>query len=339
MTRPLHIGGRGCARALRQSGAAARPAGRRSARARLAAAGAAALVLTGLAGCSSDLASLYTGELALPATARAATRAADASATDAERSPRLVEVVPKLVDLLAKKGEVSAREDDEALADELEAETEAAAAVEAVQEFQEVALIAQEPELPNGCEVTSLAMLLAAAGYPIDKVELFETYLAHEEIAFEEGGWWSGPSPEEAYAGDAATVDGGWYCFQGPIVAAGDAWIDVCGGASAMEDLTGLEQTELDGLLADGVPVVVWVTRDYAPPVRTETFSWVLPSGEEYTPYTNLHCVVVAGKGEGQYRIADPLLGWQDVDRDTFWASFDAMGRRAVTVVATAEDG
>lgn len=29
----------------------------------------------------------------------------------------------------------------------------------------------QDPQLPNGCEVTSLAMLLGWAGYPVDKVE------------------------------------------------------------------------------------------------------------------------------------------------------------------------
>lgn len=41
--------------------------------------------------------------------------------------------------------------------------------------LEEVTL--QNPELPNGCEVTSLSMLLAAFGLPIDKVELYERYM------------------------------------------------------------------------------------------------------------------------------------------------------------------
>ena len=32
------------------------------------------------------------------------------------------------------------------------------------------------------------------------------------------------------------------------------------------------------------------------------------------------------------YRVADPIRGWQSVDQEVFWKSFDGMGRRAVTV-------
>ena len=51
-----------------------------------------------------------------------------------------------------------------------------------------------------------------------------------------------------------------------------------------------------------------------------------------HIPYNNLHCVVLAGEEGEQYRIADPMNGWQLVDKDVFWSSFDAMGLRAVTV-------
>ena len=199
------------------------------------------------------------------------------------------------------------------------------------QEFSPVELILQNPELPNGCEVTSLAMLLTSAGYPVDKVELYEEYLPTQDFTYS-GDQRFGPSPEEAYAGDASSSAGGWYCLEGPIIEAGNAWIQANGGGGRMLSLTGISQSQLDQYAQDGTPVAVWVTRDYEPPVYADSFSWILPGGELYIPYDNLHCVVLAGEENGQYRIADPINGWQLVDKDTFWDSFDAMGRRAVTV-------
>ena len=199
------------------------------------------------------------------------------------------------------------------------------------QEFSPVELILQNPALPNGCEVTSLAMLLTSAGYPADHVELYEECLPVRDFTYA----WNqrfGPSPEEAYAGDASSSAGGWYCFEGPIIEAGNAWIEAHGGDGRMLSLTGISQSGLDQYAQDGTPVAVWVTIDYAPPVYADSFSWILPSGELYIPYNNLHCVVLAGEENGQYRIADPINGWQLVDKDAFWNNFDAMGRRAVTV-------
>ena len=85
-------------------------------------------------------------------------------------------------------------------------------------------LMLQNPELPNGCEVTSLAMALAAAGYPADKTALFTGYMPSEPFAVLDGVRY-GPDPETAYAGDAASARGGWYCFEGPVIEAGSRWV------------------------------------------------------------------------------------------------------------------
>ena len=45
-----------------------------------------------------------------------------------------------------------------------------AAALAQELKFAPVELILQNPELPNGCEVTSLAMLLTSAGFPVDHI-------------------------------------------------------------------------------------------------------------------------------------------------------------------------
>ncbi len=194
-------------------------------------------------------------------------------------------------------------------------------------------LMLQNPELPNGCEVTSLAMALAAAGYPADKTALFTGYMPSEPFAVLDGVRY-GPDPAIAYAGDAASARGGWYCFEGPVIEAGNRWLSEQGAGCHMERCTGLSQAALEGLLLRGIPLIVWVTRDYAPPEYADYFYWTLPDGSRYTPYNNLHCVLLAGEEGGGYRVADPLKGWQTVDKAAFWESFDSMGRRAVRVAA-----
>lgn len=193
-----------------------------------------------------------------------------------------------------------------------------------------LSLIYQNPELPNGCEITSLAMLLQWAGCPVDKVELAKNYLPKEDFIYV-GSERLGPDPGQDYAGDPAGA-GGWYCFEEPIINAGNAWLNEQGSTFRAVSLTGLTRKGLENYLDLGTPLAVWVTLNYAPP-RFSSFQWTLPDGARYTPYSNLHCVVLAGRSGDDYQIADPISGWQRVSPAAFWSSFDAMGRRAAAVL------
>ena len=195
-----------------------------------------------------------------------------------------------------------------------------------------VNLIYQDPELPNGCEITSLAILLDWAGYPIDKVELSDYWLPKQGF-YRSDGVLHGADPNEAYAGDPASASSGWYCFEGPILAAGNAYLSDQDSYLYAASLSGLTQEELEFWMDAGVPLAVWVTLDYSAPRTRESASWILPDGAEYVPYRNLHCVVLAGWDGDDYRIANPIKGWQTISPDAFWSCFDAMGRRAVAVL------
>lgn len=195
-----------------------------------------------------------------------------------------------------------------------------------------VGLILQNPQLPNGCEVTSLAMALASAGCPVDKMTLYRDYLPKAGFYYQESLCY-GSDPEDFYVGNAASRSGGWYCFEGPIVQAGNAWLAGCGNKLRAVSVTGLSQGELDVYAEAGIPVVVWVTLNYAAP-QLDSSSWQLADGTVYCPYSNLHCVVVTGLSGTQYQIADPISGMRTVGRDTFWGSFSAMGSRAVVIAA-----
>lgn len=196
-----------------------------------------------------------------------------------------------------------------------------------------VTLIYQNPELPNGCEITSLAMLLDWAGYPIDKVELADNYLPKQEFSTVDGNR-HGPDPNEFYVGDPASSKG-WYCFEGPILEAANAYLSEQNTTQRAAPLSGLETTreELESYMNDGIPLAVWVTLSYTAPYYPESFRWYLPDGSRYKPYSNLHCVVLAGWDGDNYLIANPIKGWQTVAPDTFWDVFSAMGCRAVAIL------
>ncbi len=196
--------------------------------------------------------------------------------------------------------------------------------------YQAVELVYQNPELPNGCEITSLSMALGAAGYPADKLTLYRDYLPKGDFSYD-GALCYGPNPEKWYVGDAADLKGGFYCFETPIIQAANGWLDERGSASRARSVTGLSRETLNRYAEDGVPLVAWVTLGYAQPQYSE-FSWTLEDGTQYQPYSNLHCVVLAGTQDGQYRIADPLNGFVLVEKNVFWDSFSAMGCRAVVI-------
>ena len=166
----------------------------------------------------------------------------------------------------------------------------------------EVEPVLQNPALPNGCEAASLATLLHYAGVEADAVELAMEWIPRQEFSYS-GPDRFGPDPDEVYAGDPTSASGGWYCF-----------------------------AELEKRLAKGQPVAVWFTQDYQDPRMNENFTWTLPSGEQYTPYANLHCLVLAGVEGGDCLLADPLSGSTRVDKDTFERIYTAMGSRALAV-------
>lgn len=200
-----------------------------------------------------------------------------------------------------------------------------------LEDSREVTLQLQEPQLPNGCEVTSLAMVLSWAGYPVEKMELYQGYLPRQDLTESPEGWTMGGNPEDVYVGDATSKLDGWYCFEGPIVEAGNAYLRDQGSGWAVRAVSGLSQRQFNGYLEDGVPLVAWVTLDYTAPVASVRY-WYLNDNTFYQPYANLHCVVVVEYGEDGYLTADPLAGWQWIEASTFWDIFDAMGRRAVIV-------
>ena len=72
----------------------------------------------------------------------------------------------------------------------------------------------QMPDLPNGCEVTSLSMLLNYYGIKVDKNELADN-IAHVD-SFTDNGKYRG-NPNQGFVGHMSIANAGWCVYNGPL--------------------------------------------------------------------------------------------------------------------------
>lgn len=182
--------------------------------------------------------------------------------------------------------------------------------------------VPQNPELPNGCEITAATIALDHLGLPADKTTMAESYLRRHDPYTE-------TDPELAYMGSPFEGEIGYYCMTGPVVDAVNAYLADEGEEryQAM-DLSGADLRELKGYLNSGMPVLVWVTQWFEEPRRAIHFT--LPNGEY--PYVNLHCLVLTGYDGDTLYLADPLEQNTEVEAAVFEDIFEKMGRRAVVI-------
>ena len=180
--------------------------------------------------------------------------------------------------------------------------------------------IPQNPELPNGCEITSAAIVLNYLGYNADKVTLAEEYLPTHVPYWE-------ADPEMEFMGSPFD-ELAFYCLPGAITTAVNAYLANQNSVYSALDITGASTSELEMYLAQGTPVLVWTTRAFTDPLYNYTFT--LADGS--WPYSNSHCLVLTGCDADNYYFADPMLEITSIDRDTFSKRYAEMGSHAVVI-------
>ncbi|MGD9559657.1 MAG: C39 family peptidase [Oscillospiraceae bacterium] len=194
--------------------------------------------------------------------------------------------------------------------------------------------ILQNPELPNGCEATSLAMALNHWGFAADKMDIAYNYIPREDFAIGEAGSF-GPDPHAAYAGDPGSSFG-FYCLAAPVAEGANRYLQAQQSHLVAQDVSGADQATLEGYLNAGQPVIFWMTLDGGNAAYAPRFRWQLPNGEEYRPFSNLHCVLLTGHGNGLYHLLDPLVGPASVDSAAAFESYLGLGANAVVITPAA---
>lgn len=194
----------------------------------------------------------------------------------------------------------------------------------------DVPQILQNPELPNGCEITSLCELLHYWGFDADKCELADCYLPQSKQ-------WFGADPNVVYMGnprlDDSTPECGYYCFAGPIVEAGTRYLADQGAADRFQviDLTGSSIDELFDQIRAGNPFLFWASLHFND-ILHDDCRYPLTDGSIHHVFHTLHCMVCKGIDEESVYLADPLDFNESVSIAQFEKIYRQLGMRAVTV-------
>ncbi len=183
--------------------------------------------------------------------------------------------------------------------------------------------ILQYPELPTGCEVTSLTMALRFAGYDVSKEELADQYLEKTSpgtVSYKTA-FWGDPRQAESFG-----------CYAPVIVNAANRYLTAQGSGQRAYDLTG---TPLDDILMEirmGFPVIVWGSM-YINEEIIFSYGWEI-EGETVTWPSNEHCMLLIGfdTENNSVIVCDPLEGIVSYDKNAFQHHYDTLEQQAIVI-------
>lgn len=194
----------------------------------------------------------------------------------------------------------------------------------------DVPVVMQNPELPHGCEITSLTAVLNYYGVSTTKMEMASNYLLKQPFRIVNNKKY-GANPHQAYAGNPADVTDGTYVFAAPIAKAAEQVISAKGVSLRVTNVSGQSKEDILALVKKGIPVVTWVTLDLTRP-RVEG-GWTIDGTTIFHPmYKNLHAVVLTGHLVDKVVVMDPLKGYVTYKDDQFFKSYQELGEQAVAV-------
>lgn len=190
-------------------------------------------------------------------------------------------------------------------------------------------IIEQYPELPTGCEITAMTMVLNYYGYQVNKVTIALDYMPKVQAEFyrSEDGRLMGPDLENFFVGDP-TEETGYICGTGAIVTAANQYLADVGSDLTAAAMKNVQPEKLYDLIDQGTPVVIWCTINMED--RAETDGWYREDGTYMEWSTNDHGAVLIGYDEDTVTVADPIYSRITVSRDQFEKIFAERGGQCV---------
>lgn len=196
--------------------------------------------------------------------------------------------------------------------------------------FINVPRILQNPELPTGCEVTSLAMALQYAGFPATHIELADKWL--------DKGEYRASDYRKVFVGDPTSVFA-YGCFAGVIERCANKYLESKNSSAEVKNITGSTPRQLYRYIANGTPVIIWATGDMKECYYDK--QWIdKETGNVVTWIRNEHCMVLTGYDLEQklVYVNDPLKGRTAYPMELFEYRFKQMESQAIVIIPENEN-
>lgn len=188
-------------------------------------------------------------------------------------------------------------------------------------------LIAQMPELPRGCEVTSLAMLLQYSGIKVSKMTLAKQIKKDPTPYRVKNGKVYFGNPNNGFVGDMYSFKRpGLGVFHGPVFQLAKRYLPKA------VDITGKGWNTVEKYLKSGHPVWVLTTSWFRRVPDKYWRTWYTPSGPIRITYHE-HSVLVTGFDNNYVYFNDPLavIKNRHIKKISFIAGWKQYGMQAIS--------
>lgn len=192
-------------------------------------------------------------------------------------------------------------------------------AIENYYKMEDFEWLSQNPELPTGCEITSLTSVLNYYGINVKKETMADDYLKKGDGSY-----------YKMFLGNPRDA-GSFGCMAQPIVDAANLYFKKNNVSMKASNVSGVTFDKILEYVSQGVPMIVWNTMGMAPAYESQTLTL---DGREYTWIAPEHCVVVVGYDldNNEVYVADPMAGMVTRNLKTFEERYDSLKRQAVYV-------
>ncbi|MCL2888824.1 MAG: C39 family peptidase [Eggerthellaceae bacterium] len=176
--------------------------------------------------------------------------------------------------------------------------------------------ISQYPELPTGCEVVALTIVLQSMGFSLEKTTIAEYYLDYSYEDF-----------VHAFVGDPFSYEG-MAAYPPAIAKAANAFLEDQHSSMKAYDITGTSWYDLLDFVERGFPVIIWSTLYATEPWFTDD------EYEGWRWYLNEHCVVLYWVEYEPYKVwvSDPTSGNVQDNGGYYHWLYEECGSMAVVI-------